>query len=139
MDFFVIKKELDPELEFIMADRNRFKQVLSNLLDNAVKFSKKEGGTVTVTSKKEGDMAKFSVSDTGIGIKEEDMGKLFRTFQQVDTGATRKYGGTGIGLAITKYLVELHGGAIMVKSRYGEGSTFIFTIPLKDKSRRNNK
>ncbi len=135
----VIKKELDSELEFIMADRNRFKQVLSNLLDNAVKFSKPDGGTVTVTSKKEGDMAMFSVSDTGIGIKEEDMGKLFRTFQQIDTGAARKYGGTGIGLAITKHLVELHGGAIMVESKYGEGSTFIFSIPLEDKRRRNDK
>ncbi|MFZ2411081.1 MAG: ATP-binding protein, partial [Candidatus Methanoperedens sp.] len=91
------------------------------------------GGTVIVTSKKEGDMAKFSVSDTGIGIKEEDMGKLFRIFQQVDMGTSRRYGGSGIGLAITKQLVELHGGAIMVESKYGEGSTFTFSIPLETK------
>ena len=129
----LVKKDLDLELGFIMADRKRFRQIFSNLLDNAVKFSKPEGGTVTVTSKKEGGMAKFSVSDTGIGIKEEDMGKLFMIFQQVDMGTTRKYGGTGIGLAITKQLVELHGGTIMAESKYGEGSTFTFSIPLEIK------
>ncbi len=134
----VFKKELDPELEFILADRKRFKQILSNLFDNAVKFSKKEGGTVTVTSKKEGEMAKFSVSDTGIGIKEEDMGKLFRVFQQVDSGTTRRYGGTGLGLAITKQLVELQGGTITVESRFGKGSTFTFTLPLKAKKKVEN-
>jgi len=134
----LVKKELDPEPGFIMADRKRFKQILSNLLDNAVKFSKPEGGTVTVTSKKEGDMAKFSVSDTGIGIKEEDIGKLFKMFQQVDMGTSRKYGGTGIGLAITKQLVELHGGRIMVESKYGKGSTFTFALPLEAKRKGGN-
>ncbi|MFZ2409958.1 MAG: PAS domain S-box protein, partial [Candidatus Methanoperedens sp.] len=134
----LVKKELDPKLGFIMADRKRFKQIFSNLLDNAVKFSKPEGGTVIVTSKKEGDMAKFSVSDTGIGIKEEDMGKLFRMFQQVDMGTSRRYGGSGIGLAITKQLVELHGGKIWVESKYGEGSTFTFTLPLVAKKKGEN-
>ena len=89
-----------------------------------------EGGTVTVTTKKEDDMAKISVSDTGMGIKEEDMNKLFIEFQQLDSGITRKYGGTGLGLAITKKLVELHGGKMMVESKYCEGSTFTLLLPI---------
>jgi len=128
-----IKKELDTELGFIEADRLRFKQVLFNLLDNAVKFTKPEGGVVTVTAKREGAMAKFSVSDTGIGIKEENIGRLFKEFEQVSFGISRKYGGTGLGLAISKKLVELHGGRIWAESRFGEGSTFTFVLPIAEK------
>lgn len=127
----ILKSELEPELEFIKADHMRFKQILFNLLSNAVKFSKSEGGVVTVAAKKEGDMAKFSVTDTGIGIREEDMDRLFQTFEQLDSGITKNYGGTGLGLAISKKLVELQGGTIAVESRYGEGSTFTFTLPIK--------
>ena len=130
----LVEKNLDPELEYIEADKQKFKQVFINLLDNAVKFSKDEGGTITITAKKEGDMARFSVSDTGIGITEDDAGKLFQKFTQLDSGTSRKYGGTGIGLAITKQFVELHGGRIWVESKYREGSTFIFTLPLKSYS-----
>ncbi len=124
-----LKVELGPGLEFIVADKQRFRQILFNLLSNAVKFSKPEGGEVTVSTMKANDMAQISVSDTGIGIKEGDMGKLFRTFQQLDMSMSRKYGGTGLGLAITKQLVELHGGRIWAESRYGEGSTFTFLLP----------
>ena len=127
----LLKKELDLQLEYIDADRIKFKQILFNLIDNAVKFSKKEGGAVTITTRKVDDMAQISVSDTGIGIREKDIGKLFHVFQQVDTGASRKYGGTGLGLTITKQLVELHGGKIWAKSKYGIGSTFTFVLPLK--------
>jgi signal transduction histidine kinase len=126
----IIKKEFDHQLEFIEADKQRIKQILFNLLSNAVKFSKEEGGTLTIKTRKEGDMAKISVSDTGIGIRGEDVGKLFKEFQQLDSGITRKYGGTGLGLAITKKLVELHGGKIIVESKYCEGSTFTFFVPL---------
>ncbi len=129
----LLNKEFDPDLNIIEADQQRFKQILFNLLSNAVKFSKKEGGAVTVTTKKEGDMARISVSDTGIGIKEEDMGKLFMEFEQLDPGISRKYGGTGLGLAISKKLVELHSGRIWVESRFGEGSTFAFLLPLSAK------
>ncbi|MFZ2411193.1 MAG: PAS domain S-box protein, partial [Candidatus Methanoperedens sp.] len=108
----LLKTEFDPELEFIEADKQRFKQILFNLLGNAVKFSKEEGGAVTITAKKEGDMAKVSVSDTGIGIKEENLSKLFHKFEQIESGISQKYGGTGLGLAITRQLVELHGGKI---------------------------
>jgi signal transduction histidine kinase len=127
----VLKREIDPQLDFIEADRQRFKQILLNLLDNAIKFSKKEGGTVTLIAKKDGDTAQISVSDTGIGIKEKDIGKLFNMFRQVDTGVSRRYPGTGLGLAISKQLVELHGGMIKVESNYGEGSTFTFFLPLR--------
>jgi len=129
----VIKNEHDSELNFIEADRKRVKQILFNLLSNAVKYSKPEGGTVTIITKKQGDMAKFSVSDTGIGIKEEDMGKLFSAFEQLDLGIASKYGSTGLGLVVTKKLVELHGGRITAESRYGVGSTFSFTLPIEGK------
>lgn len=131
----VLKKELDPQLDFIEADKKKFKQIIFNLLSNAVKFSKPEGGVVTVKAKKIDDTAQISVSDTGVGIKEEDMEKLFMVFQQLDSGFARKYGGTGLGLAISKQLVELHGGKIWAESRYGEGSTFTFLLPLKIKRR----
>lgn len=126
----VIITELDENVEFIFTDHNRFRQILFNLLSNAVKFSKEEGGTVTVTSTIEGDTVKFSVSDTGIGIKEEEMGRLFQTFDQLDSGITKNYAGTGLGLAVSKKLVELMGGSISVESSYGEGSTFTFTLPV---------
>ncbi len=129
----LLKKELDQELDFIEADKQRVKQILFNLLSNAVKFSKKEGGTVTITTKREGDTAKISVSDTGIGIKQEDIGKLFKEFGQVDAEISKKYGGTGLGLAISKKLVELHGGKIVVESKYGEGSSFTFTLPISER------
>ncbi len=126
----IVKKELDPKLILIEADKLRLKQVLFNLLSNAAKFSKPEGGTITIRTKKVGDMAVISVSDTGIGIREEDMGSLFKTFEQLDSGFSRKYGGTGLGLAISKRLLELHGGRIKAESRYGEGSTFTFYLPI---------
>jgi len=133
-----IKKELTPELEFIEGDRQRFIQIVFNLLSNAIKFNRKKGGTVTLTTKSQGDMAKFSVSDTGIGIKEEDKNKVFKDFEQLDSGITRKYGGTGLGLAITKKLVELHGGKIWVESEFGVGSTFTFLLPIRVKKEEKN-
>ncbi len=126
----LLKTEFDPGLEYIEADKQRFKQILFNLLSNAVKFSKEEGGTVTIKAKKDGDMAKISVSDTGIGIKGENIGRLFHKFEQLESGISQKYGGTGLGLAITKQLVELHGGKIWAESKFGEGSTFTFTLPI---------
>ena len=131
----IFKNDLDPQLDIIETDTPKFKHILTNLLSNAIKFSKPDGGTITIITKKVGDMAKFSVSDTGVGIMEKDMVRLFKTFEQLDTGTTRKYGGTGLGLAISKKLVELLGGCISVESIYGEGSTFTFTLPMVSKSR----
>jgi len=81
-------------------------------------------------TRRDGNVARISISDTGIGIRDEDIPRLFHKFEQLDSGISRKYEGTGLGLAITKQLVELHGGKIWVESRYGEGSTFLFTIPI---------
>lgn len=125
-----IKKEIDAELDIILADKIRFKQILINLLDNAIKFSKPQGGTILIEAKKTGDMAQFSISDEGIGIRDEEKGKLFSLFYQADSGINRKYGGTGVGLAIIKQLVEQQNGRLWVESRYGEGTTFFFTLPI---------
>ncbi len=133
-----LKKEFDPRIEFIEADKQNFKQILFNLLSNAVKFSKADGGTIVITTRKYGEMVQISVSDTGIGIRKEDLDKLFNKFQQIDSGTSRKYGGTGLGLAISKQLVELHGGKIWAQSKYGQGSTFIFQLPLTVKKKVGN-
>jgi len=131
----ILKKEIDPELDVIEADKQKFKQIMLNLLSNAIKFSKSEGGTVTIKTKKDGDKARFSVSDTGIGIKEKDLKRLFLKFEQLDSGVARKYEGTGLGLSITKHLVEIHGGTITVESKLNEGSTFTFSLPIKAEGR----
>ncbi|MCX9084542.1 MAG: ATP-binding protein [Candidatus Methanoperedens sp.] len=128
-----IIKEFDPDLEFIEADKQKLKQIFFNLLSNAVKFSKKNGGSITIITKKLDEMVQISVSDSGVGIKKEDMGKLFNKFQQIESATHNKYGGTGLGLAISKELVELHGGKIMAESKYGDGTTFILKLPLKSK------
>ncbi len=109
-------------------------QILDNLINNAIKFT--EQGSVTVEVKRIADSKhqmelQFSVRDTGIGIAPEDRGLLFKSFSQVDGSQTRKYGGTGLGLVITKQLVEIMGGKIWVESTKGVGSTFTFTIPFE--------
>jgi two-component system CheB/CheR fusion protein len=129
----ILRKEFDPEIPYIQADRRALKQILYNLLSNAIKFSKKEKGIITVSIKRENDKLKITVADTGIGIKEEDLPKLFQKFEQLDSGISRKYEGTGLGLAITKQLVEMHGGKIWVESKYGKGSNFIFLLPIGGK------
>ncbi|MBN1235977.1 MAG: PAS domain S-box protein [Methanotrichaceae archaeon] len=115
----------------IIGDPTRIKQALTNLLSNAVKFTENGAISVSVSSKKlEGTCHEicFSVKDTGIGIPEDKMGRLFQSFTQIDSSTTRRYGGTGLGLAITKKLVKMMGGKIWVKSQLGKGSTFCFTI-----------
>jgi len=133
----ILKKEFSQEMLSIQADRRSLRQILFNLLSNAIKFSKKEGGIITISTKRENDMVKISVADTGIGIKEEDLPRLFQKFEQLDSGISRKYEGTGLGLAITKQLVEMHGGKIWVESKYGQGSNFIFLLPIEGKKQTN--
>ncbi len=126
--------EVDPGLpDHLMGDPQRLSQVLSNLTDNAVKFTEK--GRIVVSAHLEerlGDKVRvrLSVRDTGIGIPPEEQGRLFQAFTQGDVSSTRKYGGTGVGLTISKRLVELMGGEIRVASQVGVGSEFIFTVQL---------
>lgn len=113
----------------IVGDMRRVEQVLLNLLSNAVKFT--DEGHVKVSAEIYQNNVVISISDTGIGIKREDIDKLFKPFLQIDSGLSRKYEGTGLGLSICKKLVKLMGGEIIVESEYGKGSIFTFTLPLK--------
>ena len=112
----------------IHADKLRFSQVLLNLINNAVKFTD-DNGKIVIKADNHGDMVKVSVADSGIGIKSEDMDKLFQRFVQIEQSASRRFGGTGLGLTITKNMVELMGGNIDVHSEYGNGTTFNIFLP----------
>jgi hypothetical protein len=114
----------------VCADSLRLLQILTNLASNAIKFT--HSGYVKIyVEKRNGNLFRFSVIDTGIGLTQRQTEKLFESFTQADESITRKYGGTGLGLAICKELVELMGGEIWVESTHGEGSTFIFEVELQ--------
>jgi signal transduction histidine kinase len=145
--------KIEPEADIrIEADERKLKQIMFNLLSNAVKFTPDGGyvgvaarlvadvgaGLVTAQEQKgqaQGlplqDFIEIFVEDTGIGIKPADIQKLFKEFTQLESAYTKKHEGTGLGLALTRRLVELHGGKIWVESEYGKGSRFTFMIPLK--------
>jgi len=124
-----ITAEVDEDSGVMVADLRLLKQVLFNLLGNAVKFTP-DGGSITVRVRRPNpDLLEFSVADTGIGISAEGIDKLFLPFHQLDNSYNRKYAGTGLGLSICKKIVKLHGGNIWVESEQGKGSTFFFTIP----------
>lgn len=115
----------------IIGDVTRLRQVLTNLLSNAVKFTNEGEVTISVTAdviKDKNYLFRFSVKDTGMGIPQSRMHKLFQPFSQVDSSTTRSFGGTGLGLVISKRLIELMGGDVTVNSREGKGSEFVFTI-----------
>jgi signal transduction histidine kinase len=109
-----------------MADARRLRQILINLIGNAIKFTAQ--GEIKITAKAEDTQVVFVISDTGVGIPENDLPHIFKTFRQVDDSSTRTAGGSGLGLAITKRLVELHGGMIHAESLQGRGSRFTFSI-----------
>jgi signal transduction histidine kinase/CheY-like chemotaxis protein len=129
---------IDESLPLIYGDEDKVRQVLINLLSNAVKFTQKGGITITAKLSERGIkpqeqpiFVEVCIEDTGIGIKEEDIGKIFDKFVQADLSTKRQYEGTGLGLSIARGLVALHKGVIWATSKYGEGSKFCFTIPLK--------
>ena len=138
----------DCDIELI-ADERKLKQIMFNLLSNAVKFTQ-DGGNILVTVRRvslvdilatesyiqgemqpeAGDFMEIAVEDSGIGIKREDIPRLFKEFSQLDSSFTKEFEGTGLGLALTKRLVELHGGQVGVESEIGKGSRFFFVIPV---------
>lgn len=117
-----------PESVQVYFDEDRIRQVITNLIGNAIKFTP-ENGTITVKLSELDETVQIGVSDTGIGIAKENFEMVFEKFQQVDSSSTRAKGGTGLGLAITKSIVEAHKGRIWIESELGLGSTFIFEIP----------
>ena len=126
--FITLSSALDERLGEITADERKFKQILLNLLSNAVKFTP-EGGKINVRARRLDGNVEIAVSDTGIGIAREDHAAVFEEFRQVGNDYTKKSEGTGLGLALTRKFVELHGGGIRLESELGKGSTFTFTVP----------
>ncbi len=129
--------DVDPDLPELLADRTRIRQVLLNLLNNALRFTDSGGITVRATAdagaaasdNRLAPSVIFSVSDTGAGIAEADLERIFEPFTQLDSSPSRKHGGSGLGLTISKRFVELHGGRMWVESKVGQGSVFRFSIP----------
>ncbi|MCS6872612.1 MAG: GAF domain-containing protein [Anaerolineae bacterium] len=129
-----VRFEPSEHLPLVYADATRLRQIIVNLLGNAIKFTKQGGVTIRSQLTYEGERALVvtSVRDTGIGIRPEDQAIIFDEFRQADGSITREYGGTGLGLAITRKLVEMMGGRIWVESEVGVGSTFSFTLPVAE-------
>jgi signal transduction histidine kinase len=139
-----MKKEIDisstiePQTALLIADKNKFKQILYNLLSNAIKFTPPDGA-VEVRATAAGDGLVVTVKDSGIGIPKEQQHKIFGAFYQVQSASNREYPGTGLGLALTKKLVEMHGGTIEFDSETGEGTTFTVEMPLKPGPSKRNR
>jgi signal transduction histidine kinase len=125
--------DVDASLPSMLADEQKLSWVINQLLDNAIKFTS-SGGTVKLSMRREPDnanMARISVSDTGIGIPEHRFTEIFEAFHQLDGSSTRRYGGTGLGLALVKEIVEAHGSVIQIKSKVNEGTEFSFLMLLQ--------
>jgi GAF domain-containing protein/DNA-binding response OmpR family regulator/anti-sigma regulatory factor (Ser/Thr protein kinase) len=122
-------KDVAPDLPPISSDQDKVKQILLNLLSNAAKFTRT--GQITISARRQGETLVVDVTDTGIGILEEDLERIFDEFQQADTSTTREYGGTGLGLSISRHLAQLLDGDLYATSSVGVGSTFTLTIPLR--------
>jgi len=123
-----VSSQIEEDLPVIISDQNRFRQILLNIASNAVKFTEK--GSIEIHAEKAGDFVQFYAKDTGIGIKQEDMSKVFESFRQIDGSATRKEGGTGLGMTISKKFVEMMGGKIWITSEFGKGTAMFFTLPV---------
>ncbi|MDD4954666.1 MAG: PAS domain S-box protein [Candidatus Omnitrophica bacterium] len=123
--------KLEEDLPKIQCDRDKIVQVLANLINNAIKFTEKGG--ITISSAKLDNIVEIKVEDTGIGIKKEDLPRLFKAFEQLEAGKDRKTGSTGLGLAISKEIIERHKGEIWAESEIGRGSVFHFTLPVKER------
>ncbi len=129
-----VELELEPDLPRLVTDRGKLNQIVLNLLSNAVKFTP-DGGSVRVRARREADAVAIEVEDTGIGIAEDRIDRVFDEFYQVDGSSSREFGGAGLGLALVRRLVELLGGSIVVRSVLGSGSTFQVRLPLDGERR----
>ncbi len=125
----VLEKQVDEDLSTIFSDQDKIRQIILNLLSNAAKFT--HAGKIVLSTSRAGENVRIAVSDTGIGISEEALSRIFKEFQQADTSTTRQYGGTGLGLSISRNLARLLGGDITVKSELGKGSTFTAILPIQ--------
>jgi len=125
----VLRAEIPETLPLVWADRDCLEQVFDNLLGNAIKFSP-DGGTITVCIREECEYLHVAVSDMGIGIANDQLEKIFERFYQVNGSPTRRFSGTGLGLALVKKTIEAHGGKVWAESQEGQGSTFFFTLPI---------
>jgi two-component system phosphate regulon sensor histidine kinase PhoR len=123
-------QQLDVKSLVVYADRDRVRQVMINLIDNAIKYNK-ENGSIEVDLINEKNYVSVAVKDTGIGIPQEDLPRIFERFYRVDKNRSREMGGTGLGLAIAKHIIEAHKGEITVESKLGEGSKFSFKLRKK--------
>ena len=130
----ILEKQVDESLTYVYSDQDKIRQIVLNLLSNATKFTH-QGRIFLAAGRDEGENLRISVSDTGIGISEEALPRIFKEFQQADTSTTRQYGGTGLGLSISRNLARLLGGDLTVESELGKGSTFTLIIPLQYKSK----
>ncbi|MFA6320306.1 MAG: PAS domain S-box protein [Candidatus Omnitrophota bacterium] len=124
--------DLDKSIPSLSFDKDKILQVLLNFINNAVKFT--EQGNITIVTRSEGKWIKVCVRDTGIGIKPEDLPRMFKKFERIESATGQNTGGTGLGLPISKEIIEKHGGRIWVESRWQEGSEFYFTLPLNKKN-----
>ena len=131
----VLKAEIPETLPPVWVDRSYLEQVFDNLLGNAIKFSP-DGGEITVCIREEGEYLRVAVSDTGIGIANDQLERIFERFYRVNDHPTRRFGGSGLGLALVKKAIEAHRGKVWAESQLGQGSTLFFTLPvLRDEER----
>jgi CheY-like chemotaxis protein len=124
-----LRNEIEPRLSGVQADMRSLKQILYNYVSNALKFTPEEGEVIVRVKPEDDDHFRIEVEDNGIGIKAEDISRLFSEFQQLDASASKKYAGTGLGLALTKRIVEAQGGRVGVSSTPGKGSIFYAVLP----------
>jgi signal transduction histidine kinase len=124
-----IRLDIAADLPAGLGDERRLVQVLLNLVGNAIKFT--DDGSVTISASERDGSFQIAVADTGPGIPDTELSRIFDEFHQVDNSATKRKGGTGLGLAISRRIVELHGGSLSVQSEFGTGSTFMIDLPMR--------
>lgn len=122
-----LKNNIQKDIPLVVADENRLQQILHNLIGNAIKFTRE--GTIEISARSQESMLLIDIRDTGIGIAADKIDAIFQSFEQGDGSTEREFGGTGLGLSVTKQLVELHGGTIIVESELGKGAIFTFSLP----------